>query len=356
MAARADVLGDVGDSAPDKWEDPFRDGSGHVMVMVSAKDPAALAERQSGIVGAIERRGGATVVGLQDGAALEGGREHFGYADGFAQPSIEGSGFAPEPGAGAVRRLAAAQGRRVLLGYTDEQGSLPPAPPPDDFGVNGSYLVYRKLHQDVAAFRRLARATPPPTTRAARSCWPPRSSAAGATARRSPSPPIARTRRSPRTRCATTRSPTPTTPTAWRCPIGAHVRRMNPRRSLPFDGKLVNRHRIMRRGITVRRAAARRVPRTTAGPRRDLHVPAGEHRPPFEFVQSQWAERRQRVPARRGPGRDRGPARHRRPREDDDPGVAAVLPRAAVTRRGRRAAASTTSRPGSTACDTSAAA
>ena len=26
MAARADVLGDIGDSAPDKWEDPFRDG------------------------------------------------------------------------------------------------------------------------------------------------------------------------------------------------------------------------------------------------------------------------------------------------------------------------------------------
>jgi Dyp-type peroxidase family len=39
-------------------------------------------------------------------------------------------------------------------------------------------------------------------------------------------------------------------PDGLRCPVGAHVRRMNPRRSLPFDGKLVNRHRIIRRGIT----------------------------------------------------------------------------------------------------------
>ena len=38
-------------------------------------------------------------------------------------------------------------------------------------------------------------------------------------------------------------------PAGLKCPIGAHVRRMNPRRSLPFDGKLVDRHRIMRRGI-----------------------------------------------------------------------------------------------------------
>jgi hypothetical protein len=33
------------------------------------------------------------------------------------------------------------------------------------------------------------------------------------------------------------------------CPRGAHVRRMNPRGALPFDGKLVNRHRIIRRGL-----------------------------------------------------------------------------------------------------------
>ena len=95
------------------------------------------------------------MVGLQDGAALEGGREHFGYADGFAQPSIEGSGFPPEPGAGAVDGWRPLKPGELLLGYPDEQGAVTPAPPPGDFGINGSYLVYRKLHQDVATFRRI---------------------------------------------------------------------------------------------------------------------------------------------------------------------------------------------------------
>ena len=52
-------------------------------------------------------------------------------------------------------------------------------------------------------------------------------------------------------------------PDGLRCPVGAHVRRMNPRKSLPFDGKLVNRHRIMRRGITYGESCPR-APTTTA--------------------------------------------------------------------------------------------
>ena len=34
-----------------------------------------------------------------------------------------------------------------------------------------------------------------------------------------------------------------------RCPMGAHIRRMNPRDSLGFEGTLINRHRIIRRGM-----------------------------------------------------------------------------------------------------------
>jgi Dyp-type peroxidase family len=290
MAARADVLGDIGDSAPGNWEDPFRDGSGHVMVMVSAKDPAALAERQSGIQGAVERRGGATVVALQDGAALEGGREHFGYADGFAQPSIEGSGFPDTPGGGAVdgdgwRPLKPGE---LLLGYPDEQGAITPAPPPDDFGVNGSFLVYRKLHQDVAAFRRLLRE--------AAADYPGGEEllAAKIVGRWRDGTPLASSPHG--SDPALVKDPQRNNafdyaddPRGMACPIGAHVRRMNPRRSLPFDGKLVNRHRIMRRGITY------------GGPLPDGAEDDGQDRGVifmclqaslargFEFVQSQWA-------------------------------------------------------------------
>jgi len=78
-------------------------------------------------------------------------------------------------------------------------------------------------------------------------------------------------------------------PAGMRCPVGAHVRRMNPRRSLPFDGKLVNRHRIMRRGITY----GDKLPEGAEDDGKDRGVifmclQASLARG-FEFVQSQWA-------------------------------------------------------------------
>ena len=44
-----------------------------------------------------------------------------------------------------------------ILGYRDEDGVLPEAPVPP-FARNGTFMVYRKLAQDVPAFERLVRA------------------------------------------------------------------------------------------------------------------------------------------------------------------------------------------------------
>ena len=76
-----------------------------------------------------------------------------------------------------------------------------------------------------------------------------------------------------------------------RCPVGAHVRRANPRDSLPFEGKLVNRHRLVRRGIPY----GDPLPHGADDDGKDRGVifmclQASIARQ-FEFIQSQWMNR-----------------------------------------------------------------
>ena len=41
----------------------------------------------------------------------------------------------------------------MILGYPDETGELPPMPTPEVLGRNGTYVVFRKLHTKVGAYR-----------------------------------------------------------------------------------------------------------------------------------------------------------------------------------------------------------
>jgi Dyp-type peroxidase family len=292
MASRAELLGDVGDSAPERWEDCFRSGDAHVLVMISAKDGDALAERDARIRDVVASRGGASVVVTQLGGVLPTGREHFGYADGFSQPAIEGSRFPDHPGAGAPasdggwRPIRAGE---FILGYRDEQDALPAAPPPDELSRNGSYVVYRKLHQDVAAFRRqLAEAA---------ALYPDGEEllAAKLVGRWRDGTPLdaSPTRDDPALVADKTRNNAfdySRDPDGMRCPIGSHIRRMNPRLSMPFEGKLVNRHRIIRRGITYGELLPEGVLEDDGEDRGVIFmtVQASLARQ-FEFVQAQWA-------------------------------------------------------------------
>lgn len=247
MAARAERLGDRGPSAPEHWE--F--AGAHVLVSVYAVDTPRLRDALEEILAA-DAENGVELVHLQRAEALPAGRDHFGFFDGISQPAVAGSGVAPRPGdgqpdgAGGWREVATGE---VLLGYTDEDGTLPVAPG-SPFERNGTFVVYRKLAMDVAAFRRAM------AEWGARYPGGQRQLAAKIVGRWPDGTPLAVSPDRPD--AAVAADPARINdfgykddPLGLKCPLGSHVRRTNPRDDRAFfDGRLTNRHRIVRRGRT----------------------------------------------------------------------------------------------------------
>ncbi len=256
MAARAALLGDTGASDPGIWEfgnDPDRN---HVFFAVYGRSLAerdrmlqTLRDELAAVGQAVE------VTHRIDAAMLANRREHFGFADGIGQPSIEGSGAPVYPGEGTLRAdgtwapLAAGE---FVLGWPGETGFAIPAPRPDALGHNGSFMVYRKLEQHVPAFR----------TFLARQAERLYGDASDDHVELLAAKLVGRWRSG----CPLSRSPDAddlTLATDWDrnndfgyaadavgvvCPYGSHIRRMNPRDGRAGDA-LVRTHRIVRRGL-----------------------------------------------------------------------------------------------------------
>ncbi|MFE2488128.1 Dyp-type peroxidase [Streptomyces mirabilis] len=149
MAARAEFIGDTGESAPARWEPPFGTGQVHVVLSLLAADQESLAVVLERARKAHAQLRGLQVVHRQDFYQLSSGRTSFGYKDGIGNPAIEGSGAESPPGDGSVLKAG-----EFVLGYRDETGNLPPMPQPAELGRNGTFVAWRKLHTRVAAFRR----------------------------------------------------------------------------------------------------------------------------------------------------------------------------------------------------------
>lgn len=254
---RARALGDAAAVADDGAI-----GSFDALVLSYARTAAELDQEQVEIDGGLEHF---ELDARSEHVMLPaGGRDHFGFASVSSNPPLGGRfrlkrrhrfEASVPPGEfvlgyrNAYREIARGP-RGPLRSSTRELPPLVDAQRSMDLGRNGSYLALRKLAQDVAGFRRF-------TAEQAAALWPRDPDAATRLAARM----VGRWPNGAPLGADPQREP-PLTPDANRfgyrdgvgraCPLGAHIRRANPRDSLDGDAdaslRHVNAHRMLRRG------------------------------------------------------------------------------------------------------------
>jgi len=270
---RSRFLGDVGESDPHYWawggpQEPPVEG----LILLYANSPEVLDARQAELATRLDGLAIRQVTVLD---TLElGNNEPFGFRDGISQPIIQGlpkASGAPPAGTPGGRVVPAGE---FVLGYPNAYGQLTSRPllpaaddprrllPRDpagsgaaDLGRNGCYLVLRQLEQDVDAFWsyvRQATAQRDGSADTGRAIalaakmvgrWP-----SGAPLVKAPD------RDNPQLGGDNDFGYYRTDPLGLACPLGAHVRRMNPRDSLdPRPGTeaslaVNDGHRLLRRG------------------------------------------------------------------------------------------------------------
>ncbi|WP_225100910.1 Dyp-type peroxidase [Streptomyces sp. CoH27] len=280
MAARAKALGDEGASAPEHWETPLGSPDVHVVIAAVAPDPLHLQAAVDRSRPAYDRLPGVTAIWRQDCFALPTEKEHFGYLDGVSHPAVEGSGIA-----GSNQLEIPLKAGEFVLGYPDELGGTQ-TPQPPVLGRNGSYAVFRKLHQKVAEFRRYLRdnATDPADEEliAAKIMGRWRSGAPLALASQSDDP---RLGADPHRR--NTFLYERDDPAGFTTPGGCHIRRANPR-DASVAGE-VRLHRMIRRGAVYGPPLPEGVMEDDGADRGLMFAFIGAHLGrQFEFVQSEW--------------------------------------------------------------------
>jgi Dyp-type peroxidase family len=263
MRTRARGLGDTGDSAPEHWDAPWNGERVHLVVMVYGINEAARDARSnqiSRIAQGITGAAGASMIASlkpQDAQWLMIGntptrKEHFGFVDGISNPDVEGvpdNGQGDDIGnpneQGVFRKIPAGE---FILGYPGEGGEVAPMPLPRLLGRNGTYLVMRKLEQHVEAFRTFLDEQSKLLQQVPAGVGSKDFLAAKMMGRWQDGSPLVRYPDKPEDK-PENRFGYAADLTGAACPLGAHIRRSNPRDSLGFGGKTMSRHRLIRRGI-----------------------------------------------------------------------------------------------------------
>jgi deferrochelatase/peroxidase EfeB len=246
---QAPAIGDTGDSAPANWV-PGLGGTEkppHLILTIFAEDAAALDAATARWTSAFAQYGLEETYRIDAQALndpeLKNNGVHFGYRDSIAQPTIEG---APARKHEVPDDQPKAPLGEFLMGYESQMGWTYTMCP-SQLATNGSFGAFRILEQDVAAFETFLNGFgDDKELMAAKVCG--------------------RWRKGNPLVLAPSEEPTlpddelnafrygsdanAPDPLGVRCPVGAHIRRSNPRDELVVPGKIPgHQHRIVRRNM-----------------------------------------------------------------------------------------------------------
>ncbi len=255
-AERAALVGDTGPSAPPNWIGGFGTGADHVLVTLHAMSPAAMSadsDRLSALLAEqdafreIWRRDGMALMEMRDGVPVPTFKVHFGYTDGISQTTIHGG---PERYPPDHQKPC----EPWLFVSLDEAENYF-VPEPRELGLNGSFAVFKMAETDVVGFEKFLQSNKDkidPELLAAKMCGRWRNGVPLALSPDTDSPPGGI---SPEqlNDFEYVNADGSGDPRGLRCPVGAHIRRINPR-GQPVTGQgqpggSNNTHRLIRRGL-----------------------------------------------------------------------------------------------------------
>jgi Dyp-type peroxidase family len=283
MAARWQVLGDTGTNHPDNWVGGLAGPRLHAIAILFARDAAERDRSVREHKAFLARTPGVEVLWSLDLEAIppfQHVREHFGYRDRLTTPVIEGTGIEPTPGSGPPIKAG-----EFILGYADEDGPPSKLPQPEVLSRNGSYMAYRRLQQHVGAFRDFLREQGGPAADdqellAAKLMGRWRSGAPLALAPDKDDPSLADDpQRNNNFNYAKM------DPQGYAVPLGAHIRRMNPRDTAVN----IQRRKMIRRGATYGAPLLEGTPEDGVDRGIAVFVICASLVRQFEFAQNVWA-------------------------------------------------------------------
>ena len=255
-ADRAGLVGDTGASAPQNWIGDFGKGSDHVLVTLHAISPDSMKFYSDRLVGMfcegdsfreIWRTDGMAWIEMKDGKPEFTSKVPFGYTDGISMTTIRGG---PER-----YPLDHQQPCEPWLFVLQDEAENYFVPQPPELGRNGSFAVFKMIMTDVVGFENFLQSNKDhidPELLAAKICGRWRNGVPLALSPETDSPPggIPLQQLNDYEYVNADGSGDPK---GLRCPVGAHMRRINPR-GQPVTGQgqpggSNNTHRLIRRGM-----------------------------------------------------------------------------------------------------------